>query len=324
MVELYAQIERAAASRVSVLLQGETGVGKELVAHRLHACSPRKNGPFVAINCAALSENLLEAELFGAERGSFTGATQARPGLFEAAHGGTLFLDEIGELALNTQAKLLRALEDGKVMRVGARVPRDVDVRFVAATNRDLKRASEEGAFRADLFFRVAAFVQQIPPLRERPTEIEPLARFFLDRGCREIDRASLDLTDDALEALMHYQWPGNVRELKNAMHHAAVLCLGARVSREILPREIADAVVDERPAVEPAQRAESDSARATVPPPAKVLKDELRRLERERILNTLKDCCWNQTRAAEILGISRRTLINRLDEYEVDRPRKR
>lgn len=326
MVELYAQIERAAGARVSVLLHGETGVGKDLLAQRLHVTSPRKNGPFIAINSAALPETLLEAELFGAERGAYTGALHARAGLFETADHGTLFLDEVGELSLGTQAKLLRVLEERKVVRVGGRTSRDIDVRFVAASNRNLKKAADEGTFRADLFFRLAGMVLHIPPLRERPSEIEPLALFFLEQTCREMERPTPALSRDAVDALTHYSWPGNARELKNAMAHAAVLCLSPAVGREHLPPAVATPSSKMPASLGPRASSVPASAYSTVPPAPtpRVLKEDLRSLERERIIKALEECNGNQTRAAEALGISRRTLINRLDEYDVGRPRKR
>jgi transcriptional regulator with PAS, ATPase and Fis domain len=327
MIELYAQIERAAGSRVSVLLHGETGVGKDLLAQRLHVASPRKNGPFIAINSAALPETLLEAELFGAERGAYTGASHARAGLFEAADRGTLFLDEVGELSTGTQAKLLRVLEERKVVRVGGRTSRDIDVRFVAATNRNLKKAADEGTFRADLFFRLAGIVLHIPPLRDRPSEIEPLALFFLEQTCREMERPTPELSRDAIDALTHYSWPGNARELRNAMSHAAVLCSAPAVGREHLPAAMATPSSKMPASFGPrASAVPLASPYSTVPPAPtpRVLKEDLRLLERDRIIKALEECNGNQTRAAEALGISRRTLINRLDEYDVGRPRKR
>jgi DNA-binding NtrC family response regulator len=323
MNELYAQVDRVATSRVSVLLYGETGAGKDVVAQRLHLRSPRKDGPFVPINCAALPETLLESELFGAEKGAFTGATP-RAGLFETADHGTLFLDEIGELSPATQAKLLRVLEERKVTRVGGRSPRDVDVRFVAATNRDLKQACERGSFRADLFFRLAGVSLQIPALRDRPSEIEPLARLLLDRACEELERPPLELSPDAIDAITHYEWPGNVRELKNAMAQAAVLCCGSRVEREHLPMSIPVRAGPQRATTAPPPARNPGLSTLPTDGPGRILKDDLRHLEKERILKMLEECNWNQTRAAERLGIARRTLIYRLDEYEIGRPRKR
>jgi two-component system response regulator AtoC len=319
MLTLYAQVDRAAGSRVSVLLRGETGVGKELVARRIHARSPRRNCPFVALNCAALAETLLEAELFGAEKGSYTGASHARPGLFEAADKGTLFLDEIGELAMGTQAKLLRALEDRKVLRIGSRVARALDVRFVAASNRDLKRASEEGQFRADLYFRLAGIILEIPPLRDRPTEIEPLGRTLLERACRDIERPPVELSPEAIVALKRYPWPGNVRELKNAVEHAAVLCSGTVVRLEHLPRAVVTSSEDP-----PAIQRDSSADIQPGPDDPIAYRRAMTALEREGILRALERCNGNQTRAAEMLGMSRRTLLNRLDGYDVGRPRKR
>jgi DNA-binding NtrC family response regulator len=323
MADLYAQVDRAAASRVSVLFRGETGVGKDVVAGRLHASSPRKDGPFVAINCATLPESLREAELFGAEKGSYTGANQSRTGYIEAADGGTLFLDEVGELSLPTQAALLRVLDERMVRRIGGKAPREVDVRFVAATNRDLKQAVEQGTFRNDLYFRLAGMVLHIPPLRERPEEIEPLARLLLERECAKLERPPLELAPNVVKALLQYDWPGNVRELKNAMAQAAVMCAGPCVEHEHLPDTIPPIESGPAPTI---ARASVPSQAPTVPPKAdgRRLKEDLRLLEKERILRALEQCSGNQTRAAEMLGIPRRTLINRLDQYEVGRPRKR
>jgi transcriptional regulator with PAS, ATPase and Fis domain len=224
MVALYEQAERAARSSISVLVLGETGVGKDVLANAIHRASPRSRGPFLGLNCSAISESMLEAELFGHEKGAFTGAVQARPGLFESASGGTVFLDEIGELPLATQVKLLRVLEDRRVMRVGGRKAIDVDVRFVAATNRDLESACARGAFRSDLYYRLAGLTLTIPPLRERREEIAPLARLFAERSARQLDRATPTIPPVAVTQLESYPWPGNVRELRNAMERAVVL----------------------------------------------------------------------------------------------------
>ncbi len=320
MVELDQQLKRAAASPLSVLLLGETGVGKEVFARALHENSPRKDGPFIAVNCAALPENLLEAELFGHEKGAFTGAVQSQNGLFESADGGSLFLDEIGELPLTTQAKLLRALEERKVVRVGGRSPREFDARLVCATNRDLEASAERGEFRSDLYFRIAGLSLFIPPLRERRLEILPLAELFLERVARELDREPLGLSPDVVTVLTQYSWPGNVRELRNTMQRAAVLAEGDQVKLAHLPPKLRRE--QPGPGLDPSEVAEPAEAAAPLNRDMDRLRGEMRDLERQRILSALERCAGNQTRAAEELGISRRTLVNRLREFELPRPR--
>jgi len=319
MQALYEQVARAAGSSINVLVLGETGVGKELLARAIHNLSPRKTGPFVALNCAALTESLLQSELFGHEKGAFTGALQARAGLLESAAGGTLFLDEIGELPLSIQTKLLRALEDRKVLRVGARAERDVDVRFVAATNRDVESEAEAGTFRQDLYYRLNGISFTIPPLRERRAEIPALCRMFLARCNAELGRkAALTLAEETLQLLVSYTWPGNVRELRNVIERGAVLCSGEVLQPEHLPQRVLGG---------PSQRLSSsqppalDNAREEALSRAR---NELQGIERQRISEALEQCGGNQTRAAEALGISRRTLVYRLSELGVPRPRKR
>src|SRR5687767_229737 len=221
------QLHRAAGTDATVLLEGESGTGKELFARSLHALSPRAEGPFVAINCAAIPDNLLETELFGYEKGAFTGAAARKPGRFEMAHRGTLFLDEIGELPLALQAKILRALEERRFERVGGTQSLHVDVRVVAATNRNLKQRVAERQFREDLYFRLSVFPIEIPPLRERSLDIIILARHFVDRFCRDLNKKSLTLSPAALDELQAYSWPGNVRELQNCIERAVILCDG-------------------------------------------------------------------------------------------------
>src|SRR5471030_1031258 len=220
-------LHRAAATDTTVLLEGESGTGKELFARALHALSPRADGPFVATNCAAIPETLLETELFGHEKGAFTGATARKPGRFELAHRGTLFLDEIGDLPLSLQAKILRALEEKCFERLGGTVPLRVDVRVVAATNRHLKAAVAARQFREDLFFRLSVFPITIPPLRDRPSDVPTLARYFIDRFCRDLNKKPLVLSPSAEEELCRYAWPGNVRELQNCIERAAILTEG-------------------------------------------------------------------------------------------------
>jgi two-component system response regulator AtoC len=284
--------DRAAAGTINVLIVGETGVGKEVLARRIHQLSPRADRPFVAVNCAALSEALFESELFGHERGAFTGAAQAKPGLLETAPGGTVFLDEVAELPPALQAKLLRVLETREVLRVGSVRPRPIDVRFVAATNRDLEGEVARGTFRRDLYFRLNGMTLAIPPLRERRQEIPGLCRRFLAELCATAGRRRAPrLTDEAREHLQARRWPGNVRELRNAIERALLLAPGDEITPEHL-------------ATDP-----------EAPPP---IEDE-----RERILRVLGACAGNQSRAARQLGISRKVLIARLDAYGVARPRK-
>ena len=316
MRALYAQAERAAAALINVLLLGETGVGKEVLARAIHARSPRARGPFIGINCASFSESLLEGELFGHEKGAFTGAAQARPGLFEAASGGTIFLDEIGELPLSTQAKFLRVLEERAVLRIGARAPRPVDVRFVAATNRDLEAEVRASRFRGDLFYRLNGISLTIPPLRERPGEIEPLARSFVQAACRQLERAPLTLAETTMRLLRAHAWPGNVRELKNVIERAVVLCAESTIGPEYLPTSLTSAKAPPGP---PALTA---SASAEVDPER--FQAQLEGLERARIVEALGRCGGNQTQAAMLLGVSRRTLVARLAELDLPRPRKR
>jgi DNA-binding NtrC family response regulator len=319
---IYEQAALAARSPLSVLLLGETGAGKEVLARAIHAHSRRAAGPFLGVNCAALTESLQESELFGYEKGAFTGALQPRAGIFEAANGGTVFLDEVGELAQSTQAKLLRVLEDRTVTRLGTTRGRTVDVRFVAATNRDLEAESAAGRFRQDLFFRLNTISLLIPPLRERPGEIEPLARMFLAATCKEIERAPEPaLSAAALDILRRHRWPGNVRELRNAVGRAAVMCLGDVVEPEHLPPSVLKAV-EAGPG--PGRGPAPAGTGTTEPPAAGGLRKEIDALEKARILDALDRAGGNQTRAARALGISRGTLIARLDEFGITRPRKR
>jgi DNA-binding NtrC family response regulator len=318
MRAVYEQAARAARASISVLLLGETGVGKEVMARAIHAGSPRAAGPFMGINCAALAESLLEGELFGAEKGAYTGAVAARAGLFEAANGGTVFLDEVGEMPLATQGKLLRVLEERAVVRLGSTRPRPIDVRFVAATNRDIEGDSRAGRFRSDLYFRLAGITLLIPPLRERPAELQLLVDRFVAAACRELDRtAPLRVSSEALELLRRHDWPGNVRELRNAIERAAVLCAGETILPEHLPPGLL-----KPPALKPPPVAPS---RPTAPPPAggESLQGEIKSLERQRIIEALERCGGNQSKAAELLGISRRTLVSRLSEFDLPRPRK-
>jgi two-component system, NtrC family, response regulator AtoC len=312
---VYAQAERAAAAAISVILLGETGVGKEVLARFIHARSPRAARSFVAINCAAFSEALLEGELFGYEKGAFTGAVQARPGLFEAADGGTLFLDEVGELAQPTQAKFLRVLEERTVLRLGARAPRPVDARFIAATNRDLEAEVRAGRFREDLFYRLNGLSLAIPPLRERSGELESLARSFVHAACRQLERPPIELSPETLRLLSLHRWPGNVRELKNVMERAVVLCAESSIGPEYLPASLTT------PA---AAGSDPRSAGPIADLDPKRFHAQVEALQRARIVEALARCGGNQTQAAKLLGVARRTLVAQLVELGIPRPRTR
>ena len=316
MRTLYAEAARVARANINVLLLGETGVGKEVLARAIHQHSPRAKGPFMGINCAALAESLLESELFGSEKGAFTGAL-ARAGLFEAANGGTVFLDEVGELPMGTQAKLLRVLEERVVTRLGATRPRSIDVRILAATNRDVEADSRQGRLRPDLYFRLNGVALLIPPLRERPLEIEALAASFLTAACRDLDRVPpLTFSAAALEVFRQHAWPGNVRELRNAVERAAVMCTESTILPEHLPPPLLAAVRASQtrapvPGMSPAA-SEGDV-------PAN-LQTEMKALERTRILEALERCGGNQSEAARQLGMPRRTLVSRLADLGLTR----
>jgi transcriptional regulator with PAS, ATPase and Fis domain len=305
MRRLYALAEKVAASNVNVLILGETGTGKDVLAKKVHEFSPRSSGPFVRLNCATLSDTLLESELFGYERGAFTGAVAAKAGLLESAEGGTVFLDELGELSARVQAKLLQVIELREVTRLGSIKTRRIDVRFVSATNRSLEKEMTDGSFRRDLFFRLNGFMFRVPPLRERVVEIVPLARRFAVDALRKMGRSGTPaLTEDAERLLARHDWPGNIRELRTVIERALVLHAGDSISAENL-------VIDaNQPAVTPT---------AITGPPIGSSGDD----ERNRILAVLAECAWNQTRAAKRLGMARSTLVTRLDAYRIDRPRK-
>jgi transcriptional regulator with PAS, ATPase and Fis domain len=316
MLRVYEQAARAAQSNISVLLCGETGVGKDVLARAIHAHSRRANAPFMSINCAAIAESLLETELFGCEKGAFTGALQARAGLLEAASPGTVFLDEVGELSPAIQAKLLRVLEERIVMRVGATRGRAIDVRFVAATNRDLEAAIGDGTFREDLYFRLNGITLTIPPLRERREEIEPFVRAFLAAADTELGRTQpLGISEQALEALVSHDWPGNVRELRNTIARSAVLCATDTIHVADLPAGLGRPRSSSTPGSELMEAKQAIAARFHA---------EIKAAERARIQDALKRSAGNQTRAAELLQVSRRTLVARLGELGIDRPRKR
>jgi DNA-binding NtrC family response regulator len=349
MQDLYRLAEIVSKSEISVILLGETGTGKEVLAEAIHRHSVRATRPFLRLNCAALTETLLESELFGHERGSFTGATAAKTGLLETAEGGTVFLDEIGELPLSTQVKLLRVIEERKVLPVGAVKQRPIDVRFIAATNRDLENEVVRGTFRRDLFFRLNGFSLVIPPLRDRPLDIEALAHVFVERFGKRAGYARLPrLSPESLEILCGYTWPGNVRELRNAIERAVLLCQGGDIEPGHLPLEKMRHTLQVQESLSPPLREpRATTARlaepaVTAPPPLRhddttgrrdaitlegLAPSELRQLateaERARIIDALGKCAGNQTRAAEMLGMARRTLVKKLARYGIARPRK-
>jgi DNA-binding NtrC family response regulator len=369
-------VERVAPSDISIVIHGETGVGKEVMARQIHNLSHRAGKPFVGLNCAALTETLLESELFGHERGAFSGAVNTKPGLFEVADKGTVFLDEIGEMSPAIQAKLLRVLEERTVLRVGGLSPRSIDVRFLAASHKDLEVEAGDGRFRQDLYFRLNGITLEIPPLRERIGELEGLMTTFITDVCRRSRRTDVpSVGKEALALLKGYSWPGNIRELRNIIERAVILCTGTRITAEHLPVERlqkkqhplasrpsssssplrpagvqprpARAIVSQPPIHDDEDFGDENSGTSTRPalrrptlptglptddsqtmpplrrPQGDSLKDAVSDLERERIIDALKQCGGNQTKAAELLGISRRTLLNRLDQYNLPRPRK-
>jgi DNA-binding NtrC family response regulator len=298
-------IVRVADSTIAVIIVGETGVGKELLAERIHAASSRRVAPMIRLNCAALPEALMEAELFGFEKGAFTGASASKPGLIEAADGGTLFLDEVAELGPSAQGKLLRALERGEVTRLGATRERRLDLRVISATHKDLRALIASGAFREDLYYRLNGITITVPPLRERRGEIEGLATGFVRSACAKTRQPPVPITPEAMAVLRAHSWPGNIRELRNVVERGLVLCddIAIRpehvVLEELLPHH------DDRDATDHVQRRVAEK-------------------ERAELLSALEKCDLNQTQAAKLLGVSRRTLINRMVKHGLPRPRDR
>jgi two-component system response regulator AtoC len=304
MQEVVRQIRKVAPQKTTVLVQGESGTGKELVARALHELSPRAALPFVAVNCGAIPSELIESELFGHVRGAFTDATRTRKGLAEEADGGTLFLDEIGELPLGLQVKLLRFLEDEEVRPLGDVRARKVDVRVVAATGRDLRRAIAAGQFREDLFYRLDVVAVRIPPLRERPDDIPALAAHFLARHARlRPELGGMSLSEDALEALRAHRWPGNVRELEHALERAVVLADGPEVREQDLPETVRAAPAGGGPS----------RVHGTLS-----VKRETRLLEEELIRAALEKTGGNRTKAAELLELSYRALLYKIKDYGI------
>jgi transcriptional regulator with GAF, ATPase, and Fis domain len=336
MRHLYALLDVISPSPLNVLVLGETGVGKEVFADAIHRRSERSDKRLLTLNCGALPQTTLEGELFGYERGAFTGAVQAKQGLFESADGGTVFLDEIGEMPMETQAKLLRVLESGEVLRLGSLAPRRVDVRFIAATNRDLRKRIVEGTFRADLYFRLDGMTVTLPPLRKRQSEIGPLARHFLEKIATRLRRAPPVLTDAAVTALERHTWPGNARELRNVLERAFVLasgnvldakhfeaadpdCFGADDARFETTTEVAIPI----PAPRGGLVFPSPDSDSTLRTQDAGLREALRGVERQHIQDALVRSGGNQTEAAKLLGISRYTLMARMETFGIARPRK-
>ncbi len=298
--EIYDLALQVADSDSSVLILGESGTGKELIASTIHYSSPRANRRFLAINCAALSETLLESQLFGHVKGAFTGATQAQKGLLDEAHEGTLFLDEVGDLSPALQAKLLRVLQLGEFIPVGSTRPKHVDVRFVAATNKKLEEEVSQGNFREDLYYRLNVISIELPPLRERPEDIEPLALHFLQTMIRKARRPPKGISPEALQAMQNYQWPGNVRELENVIERGAILARGEFISVSMLPfKPTAESTVG---------ATESDE-----PSPF-----NLRDAERLQVIRALRQTEWNKSQAALLLGVTRKTIDRKIKEYDL------
>jgi DNA-binding NtrC family response regulator len=306
------QLHRAAGTDATVLLEGESGTGKELFARSLHVLSTRADGPFVAINCAAIPDTLLETELFGHEKGAFTGATARKPGRFEVAHRGTLFLDEIGELPLALQAKILRALEERSFERVGGTQTLHVDVRLVAATNRNLKQSVAARTFREDLYFRLSVFPITIPPLRERVEDIPVLARHFIERFCTDLNKPTLSFSMAAVDSMKTYAWPGNVRELQNCIERAVILCDADAIE----PRHLNLSSIQPAPAVVPAGPWDQVDLSGSL---RDVVGRATAEVERRKIEQVLRESGDNRQRAADVLQITYKALVQKIREYGID-----
>jgi two-component system response regulator AtoC len=334
MERVRAMATRAAPSNINVLILGEMGVGKDVLARLIHKMSPRASKPFLALNCAGLTESLIDAELFGHEKGGFTGASGDKVGLFESANGGTIFLDEIGEMPVTMQVKLLQVIETREIRPVRGVRSRPIDVRFVSATNVDIEAAVAKGVFRGDLMYRLNTLTLAIPPLRERKDEIGDLVATFLAQVCREMGReGAVTVSPEAMDCLHNYAWPGNIRELKNVIERAVVLCDGPEILPEHLPLEKMSPAPGEYVSVERAgvgAMAEgrggvggSGSGSGNVGKNLSPLSDPGETAERQKILEALEACAGSQTRAADLLRVSRRTLVSRLERYGIPRPQK-
>ena len=302
-------VKKVAPSPSAVLIRGESGTGKELIARAIHYNSPRRDKPFVRMNCAVFTESLLESELFGHEKGAFTGAVADRPGRFEVADGGTIFLDEIGDVSPRTQVRLLRVLQEKEFERVGSNLTRKVDVRVIAATNRNLEALMKQGQFREDLFYRLNVIAIEVPPLRERKEDLSPLAVHFMSRYARSAGKPIRGIDPGVLELFKRYRWPGNIRELENLIERAVVLADGPTLTVNDFPVEMRD---PERMAADAAVRRDAASEPDT-------LVDQLGSLERERLSDALRSCGGNRSHAAKKLGIARTTLISKLKRYGIE-----
>jgi DNA-binding NtrC family response regulator len=313
MREVFDKLHKVSRSSSTVLITGESGTGKEMVARAIHRHSTRSDQTFVALSCAAIPETLIESELFGHEKGSFTGAVARQQGLFEAADKSTLFLDEIGELSPNMQAKVLRALQEREIRRVGGRENLKIDVRILAATNKDLEEEVGRGRFREDLFYRLNVVSIGLPPLRERSTDIPQLAEYFVRRACAETGRPPLPITTEAMRLLLHYDWPGNVRQLEAVLQRAILLSDGQKIDYMDLPIEVRFSRLPQR---DPMAAGVAEASRFLLPPGGIRLEE----VERDFILQAMEASGWVIAKAAKLLGLSYRTLQYRLDKYEIRR----
>lgn len=307
MLQIFETLDLIAPSNVSVLILGESGTGKELIARAIHSKSSRRDKRFIVQNCASIPETLLESELFGYRKGAYTGATHDKPGLFEVADKGTLFLDEIGDLSLSSQAKILRALQDGEIRRIGDNTPIKVDVRIISATNKDLQDQIFKGLFREDLFYRLNIVTIKVPPLRERREDIPLLARHFLSFYCQKLGKHYAGIEQSALDILTDYNWPGNVRQLKNEMERIAILLKEGEI---VTSSKISEVI--------------HESVLVKAPNDSRSLKDVLEQIQQKMIVETLHKHKWNKTKAAEELGVTRRGLLKMIDRLGLDRRRKK
>lgn len=307
------KIKKIAASDSTVLITGESGTGKELIARAIHCFSKRSEGPMITLNCGAIPGELLESELFGHEKGSFTGAHKSRMGRFEMAGGGTIFLDEIGDMNPMLQVKLLRAIQEQTFERVGGEKPISVDIRIISATNKNLKKAVEDGMFREDLFYRLNVIPLHIPPLRERSGDIKILCEHFLDRFSQRMEEPVKILSDKTLEYLEAYSWPGNVRELENLMERLSVMAENDTIDASDLPENIAHTPVVKTPAVKAGDSFEFDEKEG--------FNDAVDNFQRHLIINALKKTGWVKAKAAELLKINRTTLVEKIKKLEIEAP---
>ena len=313
MQEVFDKLHKVSSSNSTVLIVGESGTGKELIARAIHRHGPRRERTFVAVSCAAIPETLIESELFGYEKGAFTGAMARRQGLFEAADKSTLFLDEIGELNVNMQSKVLRALQEREIRRVGSHENIKVDVRIIAATNKNLEEEVGKGTFREDLYYRLNVVTVQLPPLRERSTDIPQLAEYFVRRACDEAGRAPMPVTTEAMRLLLQYHWPGNVRQLEAVLQRAVLLSDGQKIDYADLPIEVRFSTLPSR---EPEEAAHGEGYRFPLPPGG----IDLETVEREFLLQAMELSGWVIAKAAKLLGLSYRTLQYRLEKFQIRR----